>query len=210
MRPPPPAASMCPSQRGFTLVEILVVLILTGLIVGILFQALSQVFRLQGQVGGEMQAMREDAMRSDWFRQLVQGLQPDYEDGKDKFQAGHRRMAGLTINPLSAGQGALTPFMLELQFDNRRGETLLRYGKGEDAPVLLAWPGDQGRFVFMDADGGEHEDWPPPMAKKNAQLPAAVRLEARRDGQPWALLAVPTGSDMPRRRPLDVFGNFLR
>lgn len=210
MSPSPPAHTMCPHQRGFTLVEILVVLILVGLITGILFQALGQVFRLQSHVDTEMENMRQNAMLSDWFRQVIQGLQPDYDDGKNKFQASRRRMTGLSTNPLSPGQSGLEPFTLELQFDDRRGETLLRYGEGDRAPVLMAWPGDNGQFVFLDADGAGHDGWPPPMAKKPAQLPAAVRLEGQRDGKPWVLLAVPVGPDQPRPRTRDLFGNMLR
>jgi prepilin-type N-terminal cleavage/methylation domain-containing protein len=193
--------------HGFTLVEMLVVLILTGLISGILFQALSQVFHLQSRIGAETGALRQQAMVADWFRQTIAGAQPDFEDGKNKFQASRRRIAGLTTTPLTAEQGALEPFTLTLEFDSRRGETVLRYGEGGDATALMAWPGDYGQFVFLDADHAEHEGWPPATLKKPAQLPAAVRLEGRRDGEPWNLLAVPGGPGQPRLRVRDVIGS---
>ena len=75
---------------------------------------------------------------------------------------------------------------------------------------LMAWAGDHGRFVFLDADHAEHDAWPPPLAKKPAQLPLAVRLEGRRDGQPWALFAHLPGPDQPRPRVRDLFGNPAR
>ena len=205
-----PADKQQPAQRGFTLVEMLVVLILAGLICAILFQGLDQAFRLQSRAGDEMDKTRRQAMLSDWFRQAIEGAQPDYEDGKHKFQATGRRISALTTSPLDAAPGGLAAFTLALEFDNRRGETLLRYGEGEDAPVLMAWAGDHGRFVFLDADHAEHDAWPPPLAKKPAQLPLAVRLEGRRDGQPWALFAHLPGPDQPRPRVRDLFGNPAR
>jgi prepilin-type N-terminal cleavage/methylation domain-containing protein len=197
-------------QRGFTLVEMLVVLILVGLITGILFQALSQVFHLQARAGGEMDKMRQNAMLSDWFRQVIHGVQPDYDDGKHKFQATGRTITGLTISPLTSTQGALSPFTLSLEFDNRRGETLLRYGEGEGSTVLMAWPGDKGQFVFVDEAQAEYEMWPPPMQKKLAPVPAFVRLEIQREGQPMILLAALSGPDQPRPRLRDLLGNSLR
>ena len=44
-------------SRGFTLVEILVVLIITGFIVAILLQSLHQVFRLQTNFGSDCSRM---------------------------------------------------------------------------------------------------------------------------------------------------------
>jgi len=210
MRTPSPIPKARRGQHGFTLVEMLVVLILTGLITGILFQALNQVFHLQTQAGGEMDRLRQQAMLSDWFRQVIQGVQPDYEDGKNKFKASSRRITALTTGPLSGAQGSLAPFTLGLEFDNRRGETLLRYGEGDDATVLMAWPGDSGQFVFLDANNAEHGEWPPPMAKQPSAVPAAVRLEGRRDGQPWTLLASPAGPALPPTHFRDLFGNALR
>ena len=97
--------------------------------------------------------------------------------------------------------------MLELQFDNRRGETLLRYGQDAEAPVLMAWPGDSGQFVFVDADHAEQDRWPPAMAKNPTAVPFAVRLEARREGKLWVLWAVPTGPDKAPSRLRDMFGS---
>lgn len=197
-------------QQGFTLLEMLVVLILTGLIAGILFQGLNQVFRLQNHFGAELDNMRQSAMLADWFRQVIEGVQPDYEDGQHKFSGSERRIAGLTTSPLQESPGAVAPFVLELRFDSRLGETQLRYGKGERATVLFGWPGDKGRFVFLDADQTEHDRWPPPLANKAMQRPVAVRLDGERDGRPWVLVAVPMGPDQPRLRARDFLSTMGR
>ncbi|HUX23131.1 MAG TPA: type II secretion system protein, partial [Burkholderiales bacterium] len=42
------------NQSGFTLIEVLVVLIIVGIISGVLFQALEQAYRLQDRYGTEL------------------------------------------------------------------------------------------------------------------------------------------------------------
>ena len=60
--------------RGFTLLEMLVVLILTGMITGILIQGLDQVFRLQTHFGRELFNSQQGEMYAEWFRESVNGL----------------------------------------------------------------------------------------------------------------------------------------
>ena len=71
---------------GFTLVEILVVLVIVGLISSILLQALDQVYKLQGRFGVQLAQSQQGTMYTDWFRQVVQGLQTDYPDAKGIFK----------------------------------------------------------------------------------------------------------------------------
>lgn len=197
------------AQRGFTLLEMLVVLILTGLIAGILFQGLSQVFRLQNHFGAELDNMRQNAMLADWFRQVIEGVQTDYADGPHKFVGTGHRISGITTSPLRGAQGTVAPFVLELRFDAQTGGTQLRYGEGEDAVALFGWPGDEGRFVFLDAQQTEYDAWPPRLVNQAAQLaqrPALVRLDGKRGGQPWVLVATPMGPDQVRAKSTDFFG----
>ena len=52
-------------SSGFTLLEILVVMILTSMITAILLQGLQQVYRLQVHFGAEMFSSQQGAMRID-------------------------------------------------------------------------------------------------------------------------------------------------
>ena len=88
-------------ERGFTLVEVLVVLVITALIASLLLQALSQVYRLQARFGAQIDQSRGGEMRADWFRQLLQGLQPDYADGRGRFSGVSNRVEGLSATALS-------------------------------------------------------------------------------------------------------------
>lgn len=190
-------------QRGFTLLEMLVVLILTGMITGILMQGLYQVFRLQTHFGRELFNTQQGGMYTEWFRQSVNGMMPDYPNGKHKFKGSSREFGGMTLSPLNTGTEALLPFAWHLKFDPNTGQTQLQYGPEENAPVVLAWPGNSGKFVYFDAKDEPHDDWPPLLGKW-PQLPKAIYLENQNSDEPRVIVAVPRAQENPLPRLMDL------
>ena len=194
------------SSRGFTLVEILVVLIITGFIVAILLQSLHQVFRLQTQFGSEIFHTQNGAMYADWFRQSINGLMPDHDKGTHKFRGERRQMRGLTLSPLDQENGTLTPFFWRLEFDTRRGLTSLYYGDAAEkqASPILTWSGNSGRFIYVDAENEAHDNWPPFLGNW-PQLPNAIYLESGAGEQLRLIVATPKGAVTPplRRKELE-------
>ena len=180
--------------RGFTLVEILVVLVLTGFIVTILLQSLHQVFRLQTQFGSEIFNSQNGAMYADWFRQSINGIMPDDARGKLKFRGEPRRMTGLTLSPLDREAGTLTSFVWRFAYDSRTGITALQYGDTDEKPAtrVVEWNGDSGRFIYVDADNEVHDSWPPFLGKW-PQLPSAIYLQSGTPDQPGLIVAAPRG-----------------
>lgn len=189
---------------GFTLLEILVVLVLTSLVVAILLQGLQQVYRLQTHFGAETFNAQQGAMRIDWFRSSANGIMPDYLDGKSRFKGTSRRMSGQTSAPLDAPEGALVPFVWRIEFDARIGETVLRSGDGAESPVVLSWPGNDGRFLYVDQDGRDHDIWPPYAGKPATQVPLMILLEMGETGHGRRIVAVPRGPEKPWPRQADV------
>jgi general secretion pathway protein J len=189
---------------GFTLLEMLVVLVLVGLVSGIVFEALHQVFLLQSRFGTVLNDAREGAMLADWFRASVEALLPDHPDGKHRFAGGATRMAGLTAQPVSADFGAASEFSWEI-VRTPEGGSVLRYAAAGARQEVLSWSGSAGRFVYLDANGGEHDTWPPAM-KDAPQLPNAVRLEAERQGEPFYIVATPKSPPAPWPRQRDITG----
>ncbi len=183
-------------QRGFTLLEILVVLVLTGMITGILMQALNQVFRLQQHFGVELFNSQQGEMYAEWFRQSVNGLMPDRRDGRHRFKGEEHEMSGLTLAPLDSAAQSLQPFAWRIAFDARDGRTDLRYGPDDQSPVILSWPGNSGRFVYFDDANQPHDAWPPFLGQW-PQLPRAINLEyGAADGE-RVVVAVPKGPVEP-------------
>lgn len=217
---------------GFTLMEMLVVLVITSLAAGVLMQASSQVLGLQARLNAQLDGLRGPALGADWLRQVVQGLQPDYSDGAHRFVGTSRGFAGLTTNPLSGGYGGLEPFALVLEYDAASDSTALRYAPGAGpavvaarmadalpaqgagaAPVLLRWPGSAPRWRYWDDKGEPHEDWPPAQQGRWHPVPSRITLEAVQGagggaagGAPWVMVATHQGPLWPALRPRDVVG----
>lgn len=203
-----PTATHFSCRLGFTLVEMLVVLLIVGMVSGLLFEGSAQLMGMQARLDSQLTRLRGEALHADWLRQVVQGLQPDYVDGKQIFKGSPRGFSGLTTNPLSAGYGGLQPFAVTLTHDAAPNSMLLGYGSGGNASVLLSWPGDQGRLRYLDDRGEAHEDWPPPLGLW-PQLPSAITLEGERDGAPWLIAAAHFGPTWPIPRPRDAMGGMM-
>lgn len=185
-----------PSQQGFTLLEMLVVLVLATMITAVLLQGLQQVLQLQSHFGRELFNTQQGQMYTEWFRQSVNGLMPDYDDGAHKFKGAEREFSGMTIAPLTTAHEALLPFTWRLRFDSKSGLTQLQYGANDGAPAVLTWPGNSGRFVYVDANDNPHREWPPFLGKW-PQLPKVIYLETQNPAEPRLIVAVPKGLEDP-------------
>ncbi|GLR11950.1 hypothetical protein GCM10007907_07400 [Chitinimonas prasina] len=192
-------------QRGFTLVEILVVMVITSLVTGLLFQSMAMINRAQQGFDAQLAEMGRGGVRAEWYRQLVGGLVPDYNDGKDKFTGGAMRLSGLTTMPLSPRYGAPQAFSLVLRPDG--GEMTLVY-RAEETQAdfeVYRWPALKATFRYQDVDGSEYDSWPPVSALKPAQLPSAITIQSvGEDAISW--VAVPRGDLQDEQKPTLPFG----
>jgi prepilin-type N-terminal cleavage/methylation domain-containing protein len=193
-------------SSGFTLLEILVVLTLTALITGILLQGIQQVFFLQRHFDVEFFQTQQGFMRISWLRGSINGLVPDYDDGPNKFKGTDSRLHGLTTMPMDAPDGGLQGFDLHIAFDPGSGESGLYYGDVVKDQRILTWKSAEGKFVYLDAQGGRHNEWPPFLGIW-PQLPAAIIIEAGGGNSRISFVAVPKGLAKPSPRQADVYAN---
>jgi general secretion pathway protein J len=188
---------------GFTLIEVLVVLVIASMVTTILFSALSQMFRIQTRLAAHTQRTTDSALREGWFRLVMEGLYPDVRLGPDAFKADGRSLNGLTLFPLNAPAGAPAPFSMQIDYQQADDKTILHYKSGEQDMTLVSWAGRGGRFWFEDAQGVRYEQWPPPSGMW-PELPSVVLLQVQDDQQPRLIPAVPMGPANPPPRPADV------
>lgn len=184
----------------------LVVIALSGMIVMILLQALQHVMVLHHRFGVELDRNRQDAMRRSWLSQVMEGLQPDADDGNNKLQGSARELRGMTNSAFTQHYGVPTPFTLKLRYVADKNRTILEYSEtpqADKAIPLFSWTGRRGRFIYLDNRQIEHDSWPPEL-DHSQQIPNAIQLETERDGQPWLLSFKPAGLVNPPPPPIKM------
>ena len=163
-------------HRGFTLLEVIVVLMISGLISVILMQGLSIVLATRLRVSDALSDLDKKGVQTSILATPLRGLLPDYLDGPDVFFGDNRRLKGLTLSPLQGTEGAPTGFGMLLEFDGMENATTLTYLEHGYDPVELArWHGNVGEFTYLGLKGDWKERWPPP-GDEFKQAPRTIRL----------------------------------
>jgi prepilin-type N-terminal cleavage/methylation domain-containing protein len=156
-------------KAGFTLVEVLVVLVIGALVSALLFQMLAQTYRLRSRFAEQLGQSQNGRMREDWLRQALRGLESLAQDAPSRFAGRSTSLQGLTSAPIGPRGASLRDFRLE--WAPRASGWELRYSDGE-APWPLWTAGAAGRpgLRYIDDQGGEHEQWPPPGSPAARQI----------------------------------------
>lgn len=152
-------------MRGFTLLEVLVMMVIVSLISVVLMQGMGLILNLRDNLGDQMIDLDRAVLKRNLVRQPLQGLVPDFSGGASLFQGRADRVSGLTLQPLLRRPGRTIPFSLILDYDERDQINTLTYREDEDEPILLAsWPGTRAQFRFIGDDTGWSKIWPPAQA----------------------------------------------
>ncbi|MBC7705708.1 MAG: prepilin-type N-terminal cleavage/methylation domain-containing protein [Rhodoferax sp.] len=208
---------------GFTLVEVLVVLVIGSLVSALLFQMLAQTYRLRSRFSEQLSESQAGRMRADWLRQALRGLESLTANAPSGFAGQSTSLKGLTSAPIGQRGASFRDFRLE--WSPRASGWELRYADG-GAPWLLWAAGEAGRpgFRYLDDQGGEHTQWPPPGTPPSRpvlgpvasvgqpaapsawrQLPAAVVVSwYDLAGHEQVLLAAIGGDQDAKRQPLNL------
>jgi prepilin-type N-terminal cleavage/methylation domain-containing protein len=171
----------CRSVTGFTVLEMLVVLVVVGLIAASLFEGVGRLKDMSGRLGPFLAKSERDQLTNLWFRQSINGAWPDRKDGAHLFVGSGTEFSGLTLAPLNEYPGRPTEFKWQLVYDSLRDQTALVYtGFGPQALEVRQWRGSRINFSYLAPDLTWHDAWPPGI-EQAAQLPVAVRLFAEDD-----------------------------
>ncbi|WP_374602794.1 prepilin-type N-terminal cleavage/methylation domain-containing protein [Arenimonas sp.] len=162
-------------RRGFTLVEMLVVLMLVGLLVALVFDALA-VFRMANErVADRSFTVRQATLVHHWFNESVAGLRvvvPAPEPGRadaPAFEGTATGFRGTSLLPLRGGAGVAAE--VAWQLDAGAGE--LTYRQSGSPDVTFPAPEGMSGFVYFDGVDEWHEQWPPRLGVA-ATLPAEI------------------------------------
>jgi general secretion pathway protein J len=165
--------------RGFTLLEMLVVLVLVTLISTLLLEGVSYVLHLRSGFLTQLEESQKGTLQEHWFRSSVSAIITAYrKDEKNVFKGEKRQFNGLTIAPLDNVTGIPSSFAWQLKYDD--GVTTLYYQNSQEESWEIAhWLGIEGHFLYRARDGEWHKKWPP-FGLKMAQIPSVILLFGHR------------------------------
>lgn len=181
-------------QRGFTLLEVIVVLMISSLIATILIQSLSLVLNTRIRVMDSLTQIETEGLQTSIITTPLRGLLPDHKGELGVFAGNSKQLKGLTLSPLHGTTGAPTPFAMTLVHKIGDDETALNYFENGYEPVELAsWPGNVGEFSYVGRKGVWRNRWPatlPTDAEKMLQVPRTIRLDTGLESRPIHVVRV--------------------
>lgn len=176
------------NEKGFTLLEILIVLALMAVIAALFIDPISRVYDLRTRLRTHIDNVHLDVLARHWFKSTLSGLYMT----KTKFVGEPKKITGITFAPLDDEMGMPTPFEWSLFYDKENDVTLLQYkGYGEDNITTAEWKGDEGSFSYYDP---ENKEWQSEWQNSNNiqeddyKLPLYIRLDGKLDQKNWTLL----------------------
>ena len=206
--------------RGFTLLEMLVVLLISGMALALTTQALVCARWYWPSAIASERAGREYRLSESWFRNSVRGLYPaaSEEDlsrrskavlGGDAevilFEGESDGFTGVTLAPVLAGQGVPTSqeWRIKREADGIDRLTLVEHGE----TLTLSLPRSEGlQLHYLDPEGKLHDRWPPRLGIWK-QLPEAVVLQMTPNAAGSGTGILIASAVMGPRNPLKSYEN---
>ena len=171
-------------ERGFTLLETLVMLVVSSLAIMMMFQALAGFNHARERISALEGVRNNDAVVLGWLRDSFRGvvaIEPTagVTRKSDDPAAGLRGTAdgftALTLTPLLGQAGA--PVRVQWQIERSVNGSILIYQETGRTPLTLPLR-DAGElhFVYLDKSGTATPEWPPNSGLQTP-LPNAIELQ---------------------------------
>jgi len=166
-------------NRGFTVLEALVSMVIVSMVVVLLMQSLSQVLGLRERVLRSEREARIAALQEHWFRDSLTAAMADIPEGIAPFSGNVRAVRFLSLDPIDGGYFAVVEWRI---LDAAGGLELAYHRDGDAAPVVVLRGLSRAAFRYQDREGRWSDAWPPapavpdPSEVATDALPRAVEL----------------------------------
>jgi len=176
-------------HSGFTLFEVIVVLVITGLISVVLIQGLGIVLTARTSFASKILDVDRIVLKQNLLLDPLRGVVPDYSDRPYVFKGTSRELRGLTVRTLEERMGTPTGFTFKLDYLSGRDETVVIYQEEARDPVeIVSWKGNSGALSYRDRTGEWSEIWP--IDDKSSQTPWLIRLVTKSEEVPTIVASV--------------------
>lgn len=189
---------------GLTLMEMLVVLVLTSLIATLLLQGTTFLYGSHERVVYHLKLMQKDILPDSWFRASVAKLVASLDEDAG-FSGNANGFKGYSYASVSEQEGKLVRVEWRLN-ETAQGVELWLAQSGHENLLTQQWADAQSaQFFYMNHNGQYSSVWPTTDQEK-LLLPLAVRLEVGFDNE--FMLEVLASVEVRKRGLLD-FRDFL-
>ncbi len=156
------ACADCRLQRGsscgFTLLEVLVVLMLISLAMALLMQGLSNMLQIRERVRDNLLAAKPIMHQEALLRAALSGLTADGIKGGNRFLGTKTKLSGITLTSLLSPPGV--PVAVEMLIEKENGRCILRYTEGERTSLVMGrWAGEQCGFAYFSEKAEPLDEW---------------------------------------------------
>ena len=196
------------SFEGFTLVEVLVALAITGMLVSVLVSSLYYMFRVQESLRHEIVEREAELRRKAWFMDALAGCLPVEEKEGRPFTGTENEIQCETSAAITPRQSGV-PMKITLQLQKEGGGQIkLNYREKEGKPHLLAqWAASEAAFRYIDGKGRALTRWPKEKRDQEA-LPGLIQLRVKMpEARMLVWLAAPRNTawlEPPESNPLGL------
>lgn len=179
---------MKPAARGLTLLEMLVVLVLTAMLAGLLVQSLGFFLAKYDAVRRLQSRSLEQTVQQRWFVASVQNILP-IENPNRRFEGDSSQFRATTLAPLGAESG--TPSLISWAISQEEnGAPEVRYSEGTASSWLIAVSrAETLSFQYADKSGGWHDRWPI-AGNRAGQIPAMIRMVQETGTAQWSAATI--------------------
>jgi Tfp pilus assembly protein PilV len=161
-------------QSGISLLEVLVVIVLTGLVSTMLLQATTFTLAAFDKNKGYQNRYQRELLSSRWMRDSIEHLVASLDE-EFSMNGSNLRLEGYSLAPLYKKSGELV--RVEWSIDKAGDRQQLWYKEGDGKNLLMAsWAARNASFTYIASDGTEYSQWP---AGENevGHVPAQVKLD---------------------------------
>ncbi|WP_395338811.1 type II secretion system protein J [Ningiella sp. W23] len=146
-------------SHGFTLLEMMVVLVIVSLITVLMMQGFSFVVGLQDRIRNQLVKTQDTELREQWFRLVTRSFQRGRQSDNANFSADAFEMSGLVLQPLNRGTGL--PTKVRWRIEQEGDYSILYYDEAEDEPVVIfEWLNAEVEFRYLNSSGELQDEWP--------------------------------------------------
>lgn len=155
------------TQRGFSLLEALVTLVILSLVATVLMQSLVHVLGVRERVLRNERESRAAVLQQAWFRESIGAALADLPQGGQPLRGDGKHLAFLSLDTLDGGAFAEVRWIL---VPDGRG-LALEHHIGASRWTLLKGLPDDTEFRYLDARGQWTGIWPMPSDRADGRNP---------------------------------------